>query len=54
MRELVLIHDAKEERDQEKITEMLLSGKTVNEIVDFCKYPYDQVKAVADSLKQTV
>ena len=33
---------------------MLLRGKTVNEIVDFCNYPYDQVKAVADSLKQTV
>lgn len=58
MKELVLIQDAREEgreeRDKEKITDMLLRGKTVNEIVDFCNYPYDQVKAVADSLKQTV
>ncbi len=42
------------ERDAQKIEEMLRRGKTVEEIVDFCQYPYEQVKKVADSLKITV
>ena len=36
-------------RDQERITDMLRRGKTVEEIVDFCGYSYDQVKQVEDS-----
>ena len=40
----------REERDAQKIEEMLRRGKTVEEIVDFCQYPYEQVKGIADSL----
>ena len=40
----------REERDAQKIEEMLRRGKTVEEIVDFCQYPYEQVKEIADSL----
>lgn len=40
----------REERDAQKIEEMLRRGKTVEEIVDFCQYPYEQVKGVADRL----
>ena len=42
--------EARDNRDREKITDMLRRGKTVEEIVDFCGYPYDQVKQVEDSL----
>ena len=38
-------------RDKEKITDMLRRGKTVEEIVDFCDYPYEQVKEIADALE---
>ena len=37
-------------RDTMRITDMLRRGKTVEEIVDFCNYPYEQVKKVEDSL----
>ena len=38
-------------RDEEKITEMLRRGKTVEEIVDFCGYPDEQVRRIADSVR---
>ena len=38
---------------KEKITDMLRRGKTVEEIVDFCGYPYDQVKEIEESLLAT-
>ena len=38
---------------KEKITYMLRRGKTVEEIVDFCGYPYEQVKEIEDSLLAT-
>ena len=37
-------------RDTEKITDMLSRGKTVEEIVEFCNYPYKQVKEIASSM----
>ncbi len=40
-------------RDEEKITEMLRRGKTVEEIVDFCGYPDEQVRKISDSLSAT-
>ena len=40
-------------RDEEKITEMLRRGKTVEEIVDFCGYPDEQVRKISDSLNTT-
>ena len=58
MKEMTIIMDAREEgreegkadRDLEKISEMLRRGKTVEEIVDFCNYPLELVKKVADNL----
>ncbi len=38
-------------RDTQKIEEMLRRGKTVEEIADFCNYPFEQVKAVEESLR---
>ena len=46
--------EARDHRDREKITDMLRRGKTVEEIVDFCSYPYDQVKEIEESLLATV
>ena len=40
-------------RDTQKIGEMLSRGKTVEEIVDFCGYPYEQVKSVEEDLLGT-
>lgn len=54
MKEITLLQDAKDDRDYEKIEDMLRRGKTVEEIVDFCGYPYEQVKQVEKSLMQTV
>ena len=59
MKLYVKFQDAREEgreegradRDREKITEMLLDGKKIKEISEFCNYPYELVKEVADSLK---
>ena len=41
--------EGREIRDREKITDMLRRGKTVDEIVEFCGYPYEQVRQIADS-----
>lgn len=38
-------------RDTEKITDMLKRGKTVDEIVDFCNYPYEQVRDIASAME---
>ncbi len=38
---------------KEKITDMLRRGKTVEEIVDFCGYPYEQVKKIEENLLAT-
>ncbi len=38
-------------RDEEKITEMLRRGKTVEEIVEFCNYPNEQVRRIANSVR---
>ena len=43
--------EGREIRDREKITEMLRRGKTVEEIVDFCGYPDEQVRRIADSVR---
>ena len=43
----------KEGREEGRINDirsMLEDGKTVRQIVEFCKFPYDEVKAVADSI----
>ncbi len=45
--------EARDHRDREKITYMLRRGKTVEEIVDFCGYPYDQVKEIEETLLAT-
>ena len=58
MKEWVIIQDAKEEgieeginlRDNEKISDMLRRGKTVEEIVDFCNYPYELVDQINKNL----
>lgn len=42
--------EGRAEARTDDITDMLRRGKTVEEIVDFCGYPYDQVKKVEDSL----
>ena len=43
--------EGREIRDREKITDMLRRGKTVDEIVEFCGYPCEQVRKVADALE---
>ena len=62
MKEWVVIQDARDEgyedgredgyleRDTVKISEMLRSGKTAEEIADFFGYPIEQVKAVETEL----
>ena len=66
MKEWVVIQDARDEgfedgletgraegyleRDTIKISEMLRSGKTAEEIADFCGYPIEQVKEVEKEL----
>ena len=42
--------DAREERDTEKIIDMLNRGKTIEEIVEFCNYPYEQVQKIASNM----
>lgn len=44
------VEDAKEEVRENDIIDMLRRGKTVEEIVDFCGYSYDQVKKVEENL----
>ena len=41
---------SREKGREDVIMDMLRRGKTVEEIVDFCGYPYDQVKKVEESL----
>ena len=43
--------EGREIRDREKITDMLRRGKTVEEIVEFCNYPNEQVRRIADSVR---
>ena len=62
MKEWVVIQDAREEgieegieqgisrRDHEKISDMLRRGKTVEEIVGFCDYPYELMKKIEEDL----
>ena len=58
MKERIIFQDLRDEgieigREDERvelITNMLRRGKTVEEIVDFCKLPYDEVKIVEESL----
>ena len=58
MKERIIFQDLRDEgieigREDERvelITNMLRRGKTVEEIVDFCNYPYDEVKRVEESL----
>ncbi len=38
--------EGREEADHETISRMLRSGKTAEEIADFCGYPIEQVKNV--------
>ena len=45
------ITQGRDMRDTEKITDMLRRGKTVDEIVDFCNYPYEQVREIADAME---
>ncbi len=47
------IEKGREQRDREKIEVMLRKGKSVEEIVDFCDYPAELVKAVQESLLVT-
>ena len=42
--------EGRKEGRNKDIADMLRRGKTVEAIVEFCNYPYDQVKEVADSL----
>ncbi|OON86196.1 hypothetical protein BXO88_09120 [Oribacterium sp. C9] len=42
--------EGREERDREKITELLQDGKTPKEIADFCKYPMELIKIVQESM----
>ena len=61
MKERTLIMDAREEGREEGIEQgieqsienMLRNGKSVEEIVNFCGYTYEQVKKVEDSLLTT-
>ena len=42
--------EGREEGRAEMIKDMLKRGKTVEEIADFCDYPYEQVREISDSL----
>ena len=45
--------EGREEARENDIIDMLRRGKTVDEIVDFCGYPYEQVKKVEENLLAT-
>ena len=45
--------EGREEARENDIIDMLRRGKTVEEIVDFCGYPYDQVKKAEENLLAT-
>ena len=57
MKERVMLMDAREEGIQEgirkSIENMLRNGKTVDEIVDFCGYPKEQVEEVEKAMLAT-
>ena len=46
----MFVEEGRAMRDDEQIRSLLNRGKTVDEIVDFCGYPYEQVKKVEDSM----
>jgi hypothetical protein len=45
--------EGREEARENDIIDMLRRGKTVEAIVDFCGYPYEQVKKVEENLLAT-
>ncbi len=47
------VKKAVDSREVQRIEDMLRRGKTVEEIVDFCGYPYEQVKKVEENLVAT-
>ncbi len=47
------VKKAVDSREVQRIEDMLRRGKTLDEIVDFCGYPYDQVKKVEENLLAT-
>ena len=48
-----ILNKGREERDQEKIREMLDDGKLPEEIAEFCHYPIEQVNSVQNSMLST-
>ena len=46
-----ILDQGKQQRDREKIEEMLRKGKTPEAIADFCGYPIELVKSVQESMK---
>ena len=42
--------EGREEGRAEMIKDMLKRGKTVEEIADFCDYPYEKVREISDRL----
>ena len=61
MKERIILQDARDEGREEGIEKertdviigMLQRGKSVDEIVDFCQYPYDFVKSIDERLTLT-
>ena len=45
--------EGREEGRAEMIKDMLKRGKTVEEIADFCDYPYEKVREISDRLNAT-
>ena len=44
------ISQGKDIRENEIITDMLSRGKSIDEIVEFCNFPYEQVQKIASSM----
>ena len=44
------IEKGRNQRDREKIEEMLKAGRTAEKIADFCGYPLELVKLVEESI----
>ena len=53
LKERQYVMNIQEEARENDIIDMLGRGKTVEEIVDFCGYPYEQVKKVEENLPAT-
>ena len=51
MRDLENQEKGKNQRDREKIAELIRDGKTAQAIVDFCKYPMSLVQEVQQSMR---